>query len=362
MEIFVITAPGLEDLLTKEAREKGFKVAQVLPGGVTLIGDWAAVWRANLQLRGAARVLARLGQFRAVHLSQLDKQARAFPWEETLPMGARVHVDTVCRKSKIYHAGAATQRIEAALTAQGFRLDPDAPFQIKGRIEQNIVTLSLDTSGAPLHKRGHKEAVNAAPLRETMAALFLREAGFNGKEPVYDPMCGSGTFLLEAAEIARRLDPGRARNFAFQALPNFDAETFASMASPPRTALHPVFGSDRDAGAVAMATSNIVRAGLDETATVTQATISEITPPTETPGLIVTNPPYGTRIGNKGPLFALYASFGARLKQEFSGWRVAFITTDEKLARATDLPLLSPGPPVAHGGLKVRLWQTDALP
>ena len=364
MDIFLITAPGQEDWLAKEAREKGFKVTNVIAGGVTLRGDWPAVWRANLQLRGATRVLARLAQFRALYLSQLEMNIREIDWPKILPKYATADVEAVCHKSKIYHAGAAKERVGSALAAHGFFPPEDGyppDLSIRVRIDRDQVQVSLDTSGESLHKRGHKEAVNKAPLRETMAAMFLREAGYNGKEPLYDPMCGSGTFVLEAAEIALRLDSGRARDFTFQSLPTFDAKAFAAMPSPPREAAHPVFGSDRDAGAVKMSNANAARAGVDHIATFHHAPISEITPPTDTPGLIICNPPYGSRIGNKKPLFGLYSAFGARLKEHFQGWRVAFITTDEKLARATRLPLQPPGQPVAHGGLKVRLWQTEAL-
>ncbi|MEL6960041.1 MAG: class I SAM-dependent RNA methyltransferase [Pseudomonadota bacterium] len=360
MDIFLITAPGQQDFLAAEAREKGFKVTEIIPGGVTIRGGWPDVWRANLQLRGASRILARLGQFRATNLSQLEKLAREFPWSDTLRPGETASVTTTSRKSKIYHAGAATERFENALTAQGFVISDTPDHDIRIRIEKNIVTISLDTSDDSLHKRGHKEAVNAAPMRETMAAMFLREARYNGKEPLYDPMCGSGTFVLEAAEIALRLDPGRARTFAFQSLPNFDAAVFRSMISPSRDAAYPVFGSDRDEGAIRMATANAERAKVDNIAAFRHLAISDATPPIDAPGLVICNPPYGTRIGNKKPLFALYGSFGARMKSHFKGWRVAFVTSDAALAKATGLPV-TPGPVVAHGGLRVRLWQTGPL-
>ena len=364
MDIFLITAPGQQDLLAAESREKGFKVTETIPGGVTIRGDWPEIWRANLQLRGATRVLARIAEFRALYLSQLEKNLREFDWDSILPYGTSLSIETVCHKSKIYHAGAAKERAENALSACGYVLfdkAEDAQFNLRVRIDRDIVTVSLDTSGDPLHKRGHKEAVNTAPMRETMASMFLRETKFNGKTPFYDPMCGSGTLPMEAAEIARRLDCGRARNFAFQSLPNFDQKAFAEMGSPDRPAAHPIAGSDRDQGAIAMSTANAERAGLSDVTTFQHAPISEMTPPCETPGLVMINPPYGSRIGNKKPLFGLYASFGERMKSHFKGWRAALITTDGTLANATGLPFKPAGPVVDHGGLKVRLWQTDPL-
>ena len=364
MDIFLITAPGLQDLLATEAREKGFKVTSVIGGGVTLRGEWPEVWRANLQLRGANRVLARIGEFRAIYLSQLEKNASEFPWAETLPDGALVTVEASCIKSKIYHAGAATQRVQEALVAQGFFIAPtgtEDSYNIRVRIERDIVTFSIDTSGEALHKRGYKEAVNKAPMRETMASLFLRDAGYNGKEPLYDPMCGSGTFPIEAAEIARRFDSGRARSFAFQSLPHFDVDAFEAMRSPEREAAFNVYGSDRDTGAITMSRANAERAGVSGISEFSVKPISEITPPCEDKGLVIANPPYGGRIGNKKPLFGLYASFGERLMAEFKGWRVGIITTEPSLAKATKLPFKPAGPVVDHGGMKVRLYQTTPL-
>ena len=364
MDIFLITAPGLEDTLAREVREKGFKVTSTIPGGVTIRGEWPDVWRANLQLRGATRVLARVEEFRALYLSQLELNTRDFAWQNILPSGAWLHVETTCHKSKIYHAGAATERVETALMARGYNIareDGEEALSIRVRIDRDIVTLSLDTSGDPLHKRGHKEAVNKAPMRETLAAMFLRDAGFNGKEPLYDPMCGSGTFVIEAADIARRLDPGRARAFAFQSLPNFDQAAFEDLRSPERPAAHPVFGSDRDQGAITMSTANAERAGVSDTATFSVQSVGDITPPCDTAGLVIINPPYGGRIGNKKPLFALYSAFGERMKTHFKGWRVAVITSDAALAKATKLPFKPANAPVNHGGIKIRLWQTDPL-
>lgn len=364
MDIFLVTAPGLQELLASEAREKGFKVTSVIHGGVTLRGEWPDVWRANLQLRGATRVLARIGAFRALYLSQLEKTANEFPWAEILPHGANLSVETTCHKSKIYHAGAATQRVEDALTSQGYFIAPtgtENSFSIRVRIDRDMVTFSLDTSGEPLHKRGHKEAVNKAPMRETLAAMFLRDAGFNGREPLYDPMCGSGTFPIEAAEIARRLDPGRARPFTFQTLDNFDAAAFDAMGSPQRDALFHTYGSDRDQGAITMSKANADRAGVGEMTEFTTKPVSDITPPCDTAGLVIVNAPYGGRIGNKKPLYGLYASFGEIMLARFTGWRVGVITSDAGLAKTTGLPFKPAGSVVDHGGIKIRLWQTGPL-
>ena len=373
-EIFLTVAPGLEQALLAEVRRLRFAEPQVVPGGVIVQGGWDDVWRANLHLRGAARVLARIGEFRAFHLAQLDKRARKFPWSEVLRPDVPVRVEVATnKKSKIYHAGAAAQRIERALSEEmGVEIvPPNAPeaqtsgsVTLKCRIEDNLCVFSVDTSGEGLHKRGHKSAVGKAPMRETLAALFLRECGFDGSQTVVDPMCGSGTFVIEAAEIALALAPGRSRSFAFARLATFDATAWEAMRAATtvgETALT-FYGSDRNAGAVEMATANAQRAGVTACTSFAQGAVSDLQPPEGAPGLVIVNPPYGARIGNKKLLFALYGALGQTLKERFSGWRVGIVTSDNALAKATQLPFLPVGAPVAHGGLKIRLFRTDPLP
>lgn len=362
-EILLVATPGLEAPLLDEARAAGFP-AEAGPGGVVFRGDWRQIWRANLELRGATRVLARIGAFRVLHLAQLDKRARKFPWTDFLRADVPFRVETTCRKSRIYHAGAASQRIEGAIAdALGMPPDPAATLVVKVRIEDDLCTISLDTTGESLHKRGHKEAVGKAPMRETMAAMFLRECGFTGAEPVVDPMCGSGTFVIEAAEIALGLLPGRSRGFAFQNLASFDAAAWADLQPRPQgvTACR-FYGSDRDSGAVAMSRKNAERAAVADVTEFALRPLGELQPPPGPKGLVIVNPPYGARIGNKKPLFALHGALGQVLRQRFAGWRVGLVTSEPGLARATELPFAPPGPYVAHGGLKVRLFQTRPLP
>ncbi|MCH2094722.1 MAG: class I SAM-dependent RNA methyltransferase [Rhodobacteraceae bacterium] len=364
-EIFLICAPGLEAQLATEAREAGFSQPVTSPGGVTFRGTWQDVMQANLRLRGATRVLARIGQFRAFHLAQLDKRARKFPWSTLLRPDQAIKVEVTCRKSKIYHAGAATQRLERAIAEElGAPISAAADLVLKVRIDDNLVTLSLDTSGISLHKRGHKVAVNKAPMRETMAALFLRQAGYRGDEPVLDPMCGSGTFVIEAAEIAAGLAAGRSRGFSFERLANFDADAWSALKSESgdKTPECRFFGFDRDSGAIRMCHANAERAGVSNWTQFATQPISEARPPAAGPGLVILNPPYGGRIGNKSLLYGLYNSIGDVLKTHFSGWRVGIVTAEGGLARATGLPFKPPGPLVAHGGLKVRLSHTAPLP
>ncbi len=363
-EIFLATAPGLENALYDEVSKKGFKQAKAIKGGVTIKGGWPEVWRANLWVRGASRVLARVASFKASHLSQLDKAAREVPWGGILDPELPFRVEVSCSKSRIYHSTAAAERIEKAIreTIKAPH-SSDAEMTVMARIDRDICTLSIDTSGALLHKRGYKASVNKAPMRENMAALFLQQCGYNGSEAVFDPMCGSGTFVIEAAEIAARFNPGRARNFAFEKLVTFDPQAWEKMRSVKRQAdtdLH-FYGSDRDSGAVNMSAENAARAGVGELTTFKQQSISDITPPTNTPGLVILNPPYGGRIGDKRKLMPLYQTLGDVLRSRFSGWRVGIITTDAALAQTTGLPFLPMSAPVQHGGLRVSLFHTEAL-
>jgi len=363
-EIFLVTAPGLEAVLCAEALAKGFADAKPIKGGVIITGGWKDVWRANLELRGASRVLARIAEFRALHLAQLDKRSRKVAWAEILRKDTLFRVEAACKASRIYHAGAAAQRIENAIKdTLGAPVSDEAEVVIKARIDDDLCTISIDTSGGSLHKRGHKEAVAKAPMRENLAALFLMQCGYKGTEPVLDPMCGSGTFVIEAAEMALGLKPGRSRRFAFEQLASFDAAAWnrmrASVApAPSNLRFH---GSDRDAGAVRMSTANAERAGVAALTVFKQQTISDLTVPEGPPGLVIANPPYGARIGDKRQLQALYRSLGQVLLKNFAGWRIGVITNEAGLAQATGLPFAPPSGPVSHGGIRVMLFQTDAL-
>ncbi len=358
-KIFLACLPGLEPVLADEARALGLPDPVAVPGGVETSGDWPAVWRANLWLRGASRVLVRIGEFRAMHLAQLDKRARKFPWGDFLRADVAIKVDAICARSKIYHKGAAAQRVERAIAETvGAPIDAGATLRLMVRIEDDLVTLSLDTSGEGLHKRGHKLATGKAPLRETMAALFLAQMGYDGTQPVLDPMCGSGTFVIEAAEIAAGLAPGRTRSFAFEQFASFNPSEWKRMrASPSRKPPLQFFGFDRDDGAIRGARGNAERAGIAGVCRFERQAVSDLMPPEGmAPGIVLTNPPYGARIGERKLLFAVYGALGATLKARFSGWRVGIVTPDRGLAQATGLAL-EPLGPVDHSGTKVWLWQ-----
>lgn len=363
-EIFIATLPGAEPVLCQEMTALGFQGIKAVPGGVECRGVWEDIWRANLWLRTASRVMVRIGSFRAQQLSQLDKRSRQLPWQEFLRADVPVTVEAVCRKSRIYHSGAAEQRVAGAIQAAGIPVSKDGAVSVFVRIDHDICTVSVDTSGELLHKRGFKMSVVKAPLRETQAALFLKMCGYEGGEPVIDPMCGSGTILLEAAQIAAAFAPGRERTFAFESLSGFAPASWQALqeqGTKNQKTDTRFFGYDRDAGAVAAARENAQRAGLSDHISFAQQSIDQLTPPEGPPGLVLVNPPYGARIGDGAKLKSLYQRLGAVLSQGFAGWRVGVITVDSHLAKATGLSFADTSAPIPHGPLKIRLYQTTSL-
>ncbi|WP_224817133.1 class I SAM-dependent RNA methyltransferase [Hasllibacter sp. MH4015] len=359
--MFLVAVPGLEGPLEDEARALGFEGLRRVAGGVEAQGDLAEAARANMHLRCAVRVLLRIAEFRAMHLAQLDKRARKVDWRAVLSADEPVRVEATCRRSRIYVNKAAVQRVAGGLEAAGIAVSREAEIVVKVRIDDDLCTISVDTTGEALHRRGHKEFVGKAPLRETMAAGFLRVMGFDGSQAVVDPMCGSGTFVLEAAEIAAGLVPGRSRSFAF--------ERMARGGSLRRGYLEHMedrvaqiggvrfFGFDRNDGAIRGARGNAERAGVEEVVAFERAAVSDLVPPNGVaPGLVLVNPPYGGRIGDRKLLFGLYGALGSVLADRFGGWRVGLVTSDGGLAKATGLELEAFGP-VDHSGTKVNLWR-----
>lgn len=357
MSLFFACAPGLETELLTEATRLGFGAPTLVPGGVTAQGDLAEAARANRHLRVATRVLLRVAEFRAMHLAQLDKRAHKLDWAALLRPDQPVRVEATCRKSKIYHAGAAAQRVERAITDSiGAPLTKDTALVIKLRIEDDLCTISIDTTGEALHKRGHKQAVGKAPLRETVAAGFLMRLGFDGSQTLVDPMCGSGTLVIEAAEIAAGLVAGRGRGFAMDGL----AQTLAAGAPlpAPRAVALRFYGSDRDQGVIAHAQQNAARAGVSDACQFERFALSDRACPPGPAGIVLTNPPWGLRVGERKPLFALYGALGQVMRERFAGWRVAIIAPDAGLVKATGLDLSPLGPSVDMGGVKLSLYTT----
>lgn len=370
MELFAVACPGTETLLERELAALGIE-GRAVPGGVELHGDAATIRRVNLESRLASRVLLRLGRFETLHLNELEKLSAKLDVAPFLRADQPLAVRATCRKSRIFHSGAAEERVGralakklgASLTLAQANLDEDdePPQTVLVRFDHDVCTLSLDTSGAHLHKRGYRLETAKAPLRETLAAALLAEAGYRGDMPFVDPLCGSGTFAIEAALIATRTAPGRLRSFAFERWPSHDSRAMRLLRDAADARRRPtpvqIVASDRDEGAVGAARRNAARAQVE--IDVRHHALSDSQPP-GSQGVLLTNPPYGARVGDPGRLRDLYATLGKLTSRKYVEWTVGFVTTDPRLARASGLAFTRTTPPLPHGGLRVKLYLRDA--
>jgi putative N6-adenine-specific DNA methylase len=369
-QLFAVAAPSVEGVLCAELSALGAVAPTLVGGGVTFRGDDELMLRANLWSRTASRFLLRVAEFPAANLRALASGAAKVAWKDFLDPRHRLLVKATCHSSRVYHSGAAAERVLlAACTVagctpaqpEGTTAEPgQATASLLVRLERDVCTLSLDTSGEHLHMRSWRLETAKAPLRENLAAAVLLQARWEGAEALLDPMCGSGTFPIEAALLAARMPPGGRRRFAFMGWTNFDEALWRRVCSEAesggRTPVHPILAADRDAGAVAITRRNAERAGVLQWLQVEQRPLSR-TPDLPGPGLLVCNPPYGTRIGQAGDLRDLYAALG-NVVRRLPGWRAAIVTTDRQLALATGLTYTDEGSPIAHGGLRVRVYRT----
>jgi putative N6-adenine-specific DNA methylase len=357
---FAVCAVGLEPLLVGELRalsaERRIEVGAVQPGGVEFRADRSGLYLANLHLRTASRVLVRIGSFHASAFHELERRARRVPWETLVSPGSTVEFRVSARKSRLYHQDAIAQRLLAAVAervpgthaASPLSADrEDAPsaaaLRVGVRFFRDECTLSADSSGELLHRRGYRLATAKAPLRETLAAAMLLASGWDGSTPLMDPMCGSGTIPIEGALIARRIPPGVRRRFAFEEWPTFDPDLWlrvreAAAGRILSAAPAPILGSDRDQGAILAALANAERAGVDGDVDLRRAAVSAIEPPRHA-GWLVTNPPYGIRVGERKRLRNLYAQLGNVARRRCLGWRIAFLSTHPELEGQTGIQL-----------------------
>ena len=372
-DAFAVAAPGLEPLVAEELRELGLAPGAPEPGGVAFAATPAQLYAANLRLRVASRVTVRLATFEARAFHELERRAARVEWERVVAPGASVAFRVTCRKSRLYHSDAVAERLAGAVARRvpGVAVagaaddegddahDADgAPAQlIVARLFHDRVTISADASGALLHRRGWRQAVAKAPLRETLAAALLRASRWDPRRPLVDPMCGSGTIAIEAALLARRAAPGLGRDFAFARWPELDAGAWdAELARAEEEVLDrapaPIVGSDRDAGAIAAARSNAGRAGVADDVELVQRPLSALEPPPGA-GWLVSNPPYGARVGESAPLRDLYARIGQVARTRLPGWTVALLTADPRLEAQLGLDLEERFR-TSNGGIRVR--------
>jgi putative N6-adenine-specific DNA methylase len=369
LEIFAVAAPGLETILARELEGLGIIGAEVVEGGVSFRGNIAQLYEANLALRVASRVIVRVARFHADSFHELERRAKKIPWNEYLAPGARVRFRVTCRKSRLYHSDAVAQRFADAVNARIGNVsietatdDDDsadaAPTQLFiVRITHDDCVVSVDSSGELLHRRGYRLATGKAPLRETLAAAMVLASGWDPARPLIDPMCGSGTIAIEAALLARGIAPGINRTFAFQNWPSYQKEVWQQLISKGsvRGIIGVILASDRDDGVVKMAVENATRAGLREAIQFERKAVSAINPP-QPPGSVITNPPYGARVGETGPLRNLYAQLGKTLRSKAPGYSLAFLSADRKLDAALKIPLETELR-TTNGGIPVRLMR-----
>lgn len=363
---------GLEPVLAHELNTLGASQVTPTEGGVAFAGDFSIMMKANLHSRTASRILWRLGQGRCRNEADLYKLAAGVDWPLLFAVENTIKVKVDAIRSPLTNLAFAALKIKDAVCdvfreKQGERPSvntrtPD--MRIQAFLTADTATLYLDTSGEALFKRGWRRETQDAPLRENLAAGILLLAGYTGDTPLFDPMCGSGTLLIEAADIALNRAPGRGRSFAFPKLKGFVPNNWATLLEAARAAERrvtslPIHGSDRYVPALETAHNNLVSAGLEKAITLASADILE-TRPWIDHGLIVTNPPYGVRLDDQDRLAALYPRLGDWLKQHWAGWNVFFLTGDPLLAKKIRLSA-SRRTPLFNGAIECRLFEYQMI-
>lgn len=375
--MFLVVPPGLEDLAKTEiADEMQNKklVYQPLQEELTFEVDLQNLLNANIHLRIPNRILIRLGDFRATNFPELVKKASRLNWEDYLSPNTSISIRTTCKKSKLYHSDAVSQRIHSAIqdrihqkvNLQKINLEDESENNVQiivVRIIDDQVEISIDSSGTPLYKRGYRLAVTKAPLRENLAAAMLLASKWNRQDALIDPFCGSGTIPIEAALMKKNLPPGNSRNFIMEQWPIFKKKmkilTRFQLVENTSVGEINIFGSDRDAGAIKISGENCQRANVSGTIQWSINAISDM-PRFSQPGWIVTNPPYGERISANTDLRNLYAQFGNILRKEYAGWKVLFLCSDPNLIYQTQLDVK----PIIHfsnGGINVKGYFSEKI-
>ena len=367
-EFYVVTLPGLESLCRNELAALDDPPSELIlsKGGVSFKGRLTSCYQANLMCRTASRVLMRIQQFKARYFDELEERVRSVPWELYLKVKAPLKVRVSVRQSKLYHSQAVSERILKAiserLTHQGpMPADDDRESLAQclwARLQDDRIVLSLDSSGDPLHKRGIKTIGGRAPLRETLAAGALIQAGFDGDTVLCDPMCGSGTFALEAAMIVKQIPPGGQRPFAFMDWPAFRPSHWQYLCDQAGTADPPpikpqIYASDRSRTATDQLATLLPGSGLADAIDLQRRDFFDLCAPAtgQRWGLVALNPPYGRRRGKPEATPRLIGENLHRLQQNFGGWRMLVVLPEKRLIR--QIPFSVQTHSVMHGGRPV---------
>ncbi|RPI47570.1 MAG: class I SAM-dependent RNA methyltransferase [Betaproteobacteria bacterium] len=359
---------GLEALLATELGELGAEAAVPTDGGVAFSGEEQLLYRTNLECRLASRILLYVGSCGYRNEEEIYRGALAVPWPALFERTRTIRIAVSAVHSPLRSLDFVTLRVKDAVcdafraaTGERPNVDTRSPdVRIHVFLDARTATFYLDTSGEPLFKRGWRTSDVDAPLRENLAAGILRVAGWRPGVPLLDPMCGGGTFLLEAASASLNIPPGAHRGFGFERLARYDPATWrrvreAADEKRQRIARLPLFGSDRDPRAISASRKALHRAGLDNVAELVRADILAIDPPAAE-GIMVFNPPYGVRIGEQAALAELYPKLGDRLKQRFAGWRCFIFTADTRLPKLIGLRPAR-RTPLYNGALECRLYE-----
>ena len=369
MERFFATCPrGLELLVAEELRQLDAEKVYAVGGGVQFGGDFFLCYRANLASRVASRILWQVSTDRYRDEDDIYRGAYALPWTDWFDAARTIRVDVTATKSPLTSLNFVTLKIKDAVCDKIRRLtgrrpsvdtrQPDIPIQ--AHLTDRDFTIYLDTTGEPLFKRGKRIAAGEAPLRENLAAGILRLAGWEPGIPLLDPMCGSGTILLEAALMALDIAPGLGRHFAFEKYKNFAGRRWRELLQRSQARQRPktplaIYGSDLSGDALKTARANLAVAGLERAVSLKQANVLEISAPAKE-GIIVTNPPYGVRLGEQRELAEFYPKLGDALKKNFAGWRAYILSADMRLPKLIRLAA-SKRTPLFNGALECRLFE-----
>ncbi len=363
---------GLEALLAEDVRAAGAlgTSVKIIPGGVQFAGDWRCGYTVNLESRIASRVLWRVASGAYQKEDDIYQLAMSVDWPALFALERTLRVYVTAIKSPLKSLEFITLRVKDAVcdrfrTVCGQRpsvntAQPDVRIHLF--LTADRVTLYIDTSGEPLWQRGHKIAKVEAPVKENLAAGILRLIGWQPGIPLYDPMCGSGTFLLEAAQMSLNDAPGLSREageFGFEKLKNFNAALWRELkqTAAARRDMAParldISGADISRDAVARARQNLDYAGIGDLVSVQQGDILQLTP-SATPGIVIANPPYGERLGEVESLAAFYPHLGDALKKNYAGWNCWFLTADPALPKGIGLSVKRKIP-LFNGPLECRL-------
>lgn len=360
MQLLAKTFKGLEDVLAQELTELGANDIQKERRAVSFTGDKAMLYRANLCLRTASRVLVPIATFRAKDADAVYEQAKSIDWSEYMTAKTTFAIDATVYSETFRHSKYVTYRVKDAIADYWMArenqrpsvkvTDPDLSLNV--HIANETVTISLDSSGESLHKRGYRAANTEAPINEALAAGMILMTGWRGESDFYDPMCGSGTLLIEAALIAQNIAPGIFRKgFAFEKWRDFDADLFEAIYnddSRERAFEHHIYGSDAGYYAVQAALKNVQSANQQRFISVRQIRLEEIKQPfgvqsSSSEGnpkalpIVMMNPRYGERLAQDKNVFQLYQAIGTTLKHQFAGATAWIISSNEEALKCVGL-------------------------